>query len=77
MSDFVKFNLTPALAYIIVAHPATYRAVRSVAGDWVATAEGTAKMGGLILHAIVFVLLASLLMNLFPKKTEKYGMMKY
>jgi hypothetical protein len=45
--------------------------VRSVAGSWVATPEGTAKLGGLVLHAIVFVLLVSLLMRLFPIRRER------
>jgi hypothetical protein len=65
MSDFVKYSLTPALAYILVAHPMTYELTRSVLGSWVASQDGLAKMGGLVLHAIVFVLLVSLLMRLF------------
>ena len=62
--SFVKFTLTPALAYILVAHPKTYELTRSVLGSWVATQDGVAKTGGLVLHAIVFVLLVSLLMRL-------------
>lgn len=62
--SFVKFTLTPALAYILVAHPMTYEMTRKVFGSWVATQDGVAKTGGLILHAIVFVLLVSLLMRL-------------
>ena len=65
MSDFVKYSLTPALAYILVAHPKTYELTRSIAGSWVATQDGIAKTGGLVLHAIVFILLVSLLMRLF------------
>ena len=64
----VQFYLLPAVAYMLVASPATYQLVRSVAGSWVATPEGTAKLGGLVLHAIVFVLLVSLLMRLFPAR---------
>jgi len=65
MSDFVKYSLTPALAYIVVAHPKTYELTRGIAGSWVATQDGLAKTGGLVLHAIVFILLVSLLMRLF------------
>jgi hypothetical protein len=65
MSDFVKYSLTPALAYILVAHPKTYELTRGIAGSWVATQDGVAKTGGLVLHAIVFVILVSLLMRLF------------
>ena len=67
MTDFVKFSLTPALAYILVAHPKTYELTRSIAGSWVATQDGLAKTGGLVLHAIVFVILVSLLMRLFNR----------
>ena len=67
MTDFVKFSLTPALAYILVAHPKTYELTRGVFGSWVATQDGVAKTGGLILHAIVFVILVSLLMRLFNR----------
>ena len=62
--SFVKFTLTPAVAYFLVANPKTYELTRSVLGSWVATQDGVAKTGGLILHAIVFVLLVSLLMRL-------------
>ena len=66
----LQFTLIPALAYMLVASPETYKLVRSVAGSWVATPEGTAKLGGLVLHAIVFVLLVTLLMRLFPVRRE-------
>jgi hypothetical protein len=55
---------------MLVASPAAYKTVRSVAGNWVATPEGTAKLGGLVLHAIVFILLVGLLMRLFPARRE-------
>ena len=64
MSDFVKFYLTPILAFVLVANPKTYEMTRSVLGSWVASQDGLAKTGGLILHAIVFILLVSLLMRL-------------
>lgn len=65
MSDFVKFYLTPTLAFVLVANPKTYELTRSVLGSWVASQDGLAKTGGLILHAIVFILLVSLLMRVF------------
>ena len=66
MSNAAKFYIVPAVLYALVANPATYQATRKVFGSWVATYEGTAKMGGLILHAIVFILLATLAMRYFP-----------
>lgn len=41
------------LAFLLVAHPATYRTTRSVLGSWVATQDGLAKLGGLVLHGLV------------------------
>lgn len=49
------------IVFFLVANPTTFKLVRKVLGDWVATAEGVAKPGGLILHSAVFVLLAVLL----------------
>jgi hypothetical protein len=71
----IQFTLLPAIAYMIVASPETYKLVRSVAGDWVATSDGTAKLGGLALHAIVFVMLVTLLMRLFPVRSRMYNKM--
>ena len=60
--------LAPILAYVIVANPATYKLTAGILGSWIANSEGTAKLGGLVLHAIVFLFLASLLASLLPKK---------
>lgn len=64
------FTVIPFVAFLIVANPATYKAVRSVAGNWVASSDGLASTAGLFLHAFVFVLLVSFLMKLFaPRKS--------
>lgn len=62
-NNAIKFYITPAVLYILVASPMTYQVTRGVLGSWVATSEGTARIGGLILHAIVFILLATLAMR--------------
>jgi hypothetical protein len=73
MSNAAKFYIVPAVLYAVVANPVTYQATRKVLGSWVATSEGTAKFAGLILHAIVFILLATLAMRYFPgKHAEDY-----
>jgi len=73
MSNAAKFYIVPAVLYALVANPATYQATRKMFGSWVATNEGTAKLGGLILHAIVFILLAALAMRYFPSKRSGYA----
>jgi hypothetical protein len=55
-----KSTLIILICFLIAANPAVYRATRSVLGGWIATPEGTAKLGGLILHAVVFIMLVSL-----------------
>jgi hypothetical protein len=71
-ADQIKFYVIPAVLYALVASPATYKATRGVLGGWVASSEGTARLGGLILHAIVFILLATLAMRYFPSKRSGY-----
>ena len=73
MSNAAKFYIVPAVLYALVASPMTYQKTRDVFGGWVATSEGTAKLGGLILHAIVFILLAALAMRYFPSKRSGYS----
>ena len=73
MSDAVKFYIIPTVLYALVASPMTYQKTRDVFGGWVATSEGTAKFGGLILHALVFILLATLAMRYFPSKRSAFS----
>jgi hypothetical protein len=69
------FQIIPFVAYVAVAHPATYKLTRKVLGDWIANAEGLATLPGLALHAVVFVLLVSLLMNFIVPSISKASMM--
>jgi hypothetical protein len=73
MSNAAKFYIVPAVLYALVASPMTYQKTRDVFGSWVATQDGLAKTGGLILHAIVFILLAALAMRYFPSKRSSYN----
>lgn len=72
MSDAVQFYVIPTVLYALVASPMTYQKTRDVFGSWVATQDGLAKTGGLILHALVFILLATLAMRYFPSKRSGY-----
>ncbi len=53
----------PLALFVLFAHPATFKAVRGVAGNWVASADGSGKILGLILHGLLFVLLVGFLMR--------------
>lgn len=46
------------VVFFLVANPSTFKLMRKILGGWVASAEGVAKPGGLVLHAAVFVALA-------------------
>jgi hypothetical protein len=74
MSMDPKKKILPFLAFFIVANPATFKLVRSVAGSWVASAEGLPTTLGLLLHALVFVLLTAFLWRLVYGKRSGYGM---
>lgn len=67
------FQIIPFLTYIAVAHPATYKATRGVLGSWVASADGLATLKGVALHAVVFVLLATLLMRFLAPRVSGFG----
>ncbi len=62
--------IAPILAYVIVAHPVTYKLTSSFLGTWVASPDGAAKLGGLLLHAVVYLFLAALLIRLMSPKKE-------
>jgi hypothetical protein len=55
--------LLPLILFMIFASPATFKAVRGVAGGWVASAEGEAKFAGLLLHGMLFVAVVGFLMR--------------
>jgi hypothetical protein len=63
-------KILPAVTFFAVANPETFKLVRSLAGDWVASSYGVPTTYGLILHSIVFVILLHFLWVLMygPKK---------
>jgi hypothetical protein len=65
----INFYVVPFLAYVLLAHPATYKIVRGILGNWVSSAEGLATFPGLLLHALVFVFLVGWLMQVLPRKS--------
>ncbi len=67
------FQIIPFVAYIAVASPATYKLTRGVLGNWVASADGLATLKGVALHAVVFVLLATLLMRFLVPLVSGYA----
>ena len=67
--------LVPFILYAVIASPATYKLTRGVAGSWIASAEGLATVPGLLLHALVFVLVAGCLMRLLNPRASGYGHM--
>ena len=68
-------KIIPFLMFALLASPQAFLLVRSVAGGWVATTDGLPKVGGLLLHALVFVLLTHFLWQLVygPKKVSGCG----
>lgn len=59
----LKHHVLPLVAFMIFASPAAFQATRSIGGNWIASAEGLASIPGLLLHAVVFIAVVSLLMT--------------
>jgi len=67
-------KLVPFAVFFVVANPATFKLTRSVAGGWVAAADGLPTTAGLLLHALVFVIVAHFLWRLiYGKKSSGFG----
>ena len=67
-------KLVPFAVFFVVANPSTFKLTRSVFGAWVAAADGLPTTAGLLLHALVFVILAHFVWRLvWGKKKSGYG----
>ena len=62
--DPVK-KLIPFATFVAIASPMAFELTRKLAGSWIATSEGVPKLGGLLLHALVFIILTHLLWRFF------------
>ena len=60
--------LLAILVFATVASPASYRTTRQL-GTWIASADGTPTIPGLLLHGLVFVILMVVLGALFGKRS--------
>jgi hypothetical protein len=52
------------ITFFVVANPCTFKLTRKVLGSWIASADGLPTTAGLLLHALVFVLVAHFLSKL-------------
>jgi hypothetical protein len=65
-------KIIPFAAFIAIASPQAFELTRTILGSWIATGEGVPKVGGLILHALVFIIVTHLLWRFFfGPKTAK------
>jgi len=65
--------LITVASFVAVSHPATYKATSKLLGSWIASSDGLPKMGGLVLHAVVFIFLVGLLMHLFSGRKSGFS----
>ena len=67
-------KIVPFAVFFVVANPATFKAVRGIAGSWVASADGLPTTAGLLLHALVFVIVAHFVWRLvWGSKKSGFG----
>jgi hypothetical protein len=64
--------LIPFAAYMVIANPEAYMAVRGIAGGWVANSYGVPTTAGLALHALIFILIVGFFMRLTIKHTSNF-----
>ena len=66
-------KVVPFIVFFLVANPETFKLTRSLLGSWVGSTYGVPSNLGLLLHALVFVLLATFVWRLvYGKKVSKY-----
>jgi hypothetical protein len=69
----IQKKIVPFVAFYIVANPMTFKAVRGILGPWVASAEGLPTQAGVLLHALVFVIVAHIMWKLFMSKKSGFA----
>ena len=66
-------NVVPFIVFFLVANPETFKLTRSLFGSWVGSTYGVPSNMGLLLHALVYVLLATFVWRLvYGKRVSKY-----
>jgi hypothetical protein len=65
-------SLIVILTFAAISSPSTYKATSGLVGRWIASPEGLPKMGGLLLHGFVFLIVLGLVFRLIGRVT-KYG----
>ena len=55
-----------AFLFMALASPMAFQAVRSILGGFIATQEGLPKIGGLAVHALVFMVLSTMIWRYVP-----------
>ena len=65
-------KIIPFVAFLAFASPQSFQLTSKLLGSWIASGEGVPKVGGLLLHALVFIIVTHLLWRLFfGPKTAK------
>ena len=58
-------KVIPFATFDVIASPQAFELTRKIAGGWIASGEGVPKVGGLLLHALVFILVTHFLWRFF------------
>lgn len=59
-----KYSLQSAVLFFLIANPETFKLVKSLFGNWVASDSGCPTQAGVFLHALVYALVVFLLMKI-------------
>ena len=73
MPSIPRIPLAPVLAFVVVSSPETYKLTSKFLGEWVSNATGKPQIGGLILHALVFLVVLMLIKKFIPQISSYEG----
>lgn len=66
-------KIVPFIVFFLVANPETFKIVRGVLGDWVASPAGLPTQAGVLLHALVYVIVAHFAWVTFMGRKSGFG----
>lgn len=64
----MSIYIPSVLAFVLVSSPETYKLTAGLLGEWVANATGKPQVGGILLHALVFLIVLRIVKMVLPKK---------
>lgn len=69
-------KIIPFAVFFAVANPETFKLTRKLLGSWVGSEAGLPTQAGVLLHALVFVILAHFAWKIMRKNASSFSNIK-